>query len=329
MKVKNKMTQMKREQLVSQMFQDNLFPTGILICGSEGCGHFKLGVKLIKCLFKKDILTKNLLPHPDIHFMYPLPKGKNKRYDIFINFLVNNPYANLLNWKQEIQNENIDFTISLDQVEDMFKFIHIKSYELSHKIVIIWMSEYLNISATNKLVQMLYSPITKVLFLLISETDHLLINQFQSIVYRINLNTIYKYYHISQYDLFDQSLKKNWIGWMRLLFGFKNNIYLLLKLCDKMNLWSREKQKSFLLFSLELFRIAHRYNYDNNYIHPFWYDKTFNWKQFCQYITTPKVSVINNLINDVIKVIDKGGMFLFSILDLSFNLHQVLLMGLK
>ncbi|MGX6961037.1 MAG: hypothetical protein ACEOLT_00335, partial [Candidatus Karelsulcia muelleri] len=318
------MTHLKRDQLLYKIFKSNRFPNGILIYGSEGCGQFKLVVKLIKCFFKKDILKKNLLPHPDIHFMYPLPKGKNKIDDIFIKFLIKKPYANLLDWKKEINSENIDLQISLDQVEYLLKLINIKSYELSHKIVIIWMSESLNLYATKKLVKILDSPITNVLFVFLSENENFFINNLHSIVYRINLNTLDKSYqmHTSDLldpsDLFDKSLKNNFIFWMRLLFGLKNKIDLLLKLCYKINLWSRDKKKRFLLFSLEIFRIAHRYNYDKNYMNPFWYDKMFNWKTFCKYITTRKVSVINKLINDVIKVVDNLVMFLFSLFDLSF-----------
>ncbi|AXN02613.1 hypothetical protein ONB76_00360 [Candidatus Karelsulcia muelleri] len=357
------MTHLKIEKLLYKSFKYNILPTGILIFGSEGCGHFKLGVKLIKFFFKKDILKQNFLPHPDILFMYPLPKEKNKIDEIFIKFLVKKPYASLFNWKKEINSENIDLKISLFQVEYILKIINIKPYELSHKIVIIWMSEYLNISANKKLLKILYSPIKNVIFVFISENENFFINNFKSLVYRINLNTIYnynikpieiqlkknlirklivinilkicdtnksykyyyyKYYNIEHYDLFDKSLKKNFIVWMRLLFGLKNKIDLLFKWCSNINLWSRDKKKMFLLFSLEIFRIAHRYNYDKNYMNPFWYAKNFNWKNFCKYINTKKVSFINKLITEVIEGIENFLIFWFSILDLSFNLNKIL-----
>lgn len=361
------MTHLKIEKLLYKIFKSNILPTGILIFGSEGCGHLKLVVKLIKWFFKKDILKKNFLPHPDILFLYPLPKEKNQIDEIFIKFLVKKPYASLFNWKKEINSENIDLKISLFQVEYILKIINIKPYEFSHKIVIIWMSEYLNISAKNKLGKILYSPIKNVIFFFISENETFFINNFQSIVYRINLNTIYNYnikpleiqlqkklilklivrkilkicstnksykYYYSKYyniensdfpsELFDKSFQENFIVWMRLLFGLKNKIDLLFKWCSNINLWSREKKKRFLLFSLEIFRIAHRYNYDKNYLNPFWFAKNFNWKNFCKYINTKKVSVINKLITEVIEGIENFLIFLFSILDLSFNLNKIL-----
>ncbi|MGX7590389.1 hypothetical protein ACT2CL_00085 [Candidatus Karelsulcia muelleri] len=364
------MTHLKIENFFYKIFKYNILPTGILIFGSEGCGHFKLVVQLIKLFFKKDILTNKVLPHPDIFFMYPLPKVKNQIYDIiddiFIKFLVKKPYANFLNWKKEINSENIDCKISLYQVEYILKILNLKSYELSHKIVIIWMSEYLNISATKKLVNILDSPIKNVIFVFISENENLFRTNFQAIVYRINLNTMnlntisksniaqienkieqhiirkmlklklgkaslqyYKYYYSKYYnidnsDFFDKSFKNNFIVWMRLLFGLKNKIDLLFKWCSNINLWSRDKKKRFLLFALEIFRIAHRYNYDKNYINPFWYDKKFNWKNFCKYINTKKVSVINKLINDVIRGTENFFIFLFSILYLSFNIKKIL-----
>ncbi|UOQ27710.1 DNA polymerase III subunit delta [Candidatus Karelsulcia muelleri] len=337
----------------------NRLPTGILLLGPEGCGNFKLGIKFIKKLLKIDILT-----HPDIYFLFPLPNlpKSSKLTDYFYNkwhnFLVNQPYGSFLDWKKKIHYENKDCKISLEQLEEALKMINLKSYELSHKVVIFWMLEHLNINAANKLLNVLDSPPKQVFFLFIGENENLilptlksrlLIIKFQLIynksiekylilkfnlskkraqnivsVSEGNLNTIFKILKNKKNTLNINFLNINFIFWMRMLFNLKNKIDSLLIWSSQINSWNRDKKKSFLLFSLEIFRIAHRYKYDKNYRNPFFNYKNFNWKQFCIYINTKKVSIINYLISDVIKGIDRYYFFLFNFLYLSFNINKIL-----
>ncbi|MGX7590955.1 ATP-binding protein [Candidatus Karelsulcia muelleri] len=334
----------------------NRLPTGILLLGPEGCGNFKLGIKFIKKLLKIDNLA-----HPDIHFLFPLPNPSSKLTDYFYNkwhkFLVNQPYGSFLDWKQKIHSENKDCKISLEQVEDALKMINLKSYELSYKVVIFWMLEHLNINAGNKLLNVLDSPPNRVLFLFIGENEKFILPTLKSrlhiIKFKLISNKIIEKYLIRKFNLSKKQaqyivsisdgnlntvfkilknetknetnpLNINFIFWMRMLFNLKNKIDSLLIWCSQINDWNRDKKKSFLLFSLEIFRIAHRYKYDKNYINPFFNYKNFNWKQFCRYINTKKVSLINHLISDVIKGIDRYYFFLFHFLDLSFNLNKIL-----
>ncbi|MGX7591392.1 ATP-binding protein [Candidatus Karelsulcia muelleri] len=330
----------------------NRLPTGILLLGPEGCGNFKLGIKFLKKLLKIDILA-----HPDIHFLFPLPnlpkQKSNYFYNKWHNFLVNQPYGSLLDWKKKIHYENKDCKISLEQVEAALKMINLKSYELSHKVVIFWMLEHLNINAGNKLLNVLDSPPKRVFFLFIGENEKLILPTLKSRLLIIKLklisNKLIEKYLIRKFHLYKKqaqnivsisagnlntifkllnnkknNLNINFIFWMRMLFNLKHKIDSLLSWGSQINSWNRDKKKSFLLFSLEIFRIAHRYKYDKNYINPFFDYKNFNWKQFCRYINTKKVRIINHLISDVIKGIDRYYFFLFNFLDLSFNINKIL-----
>ncbi|WP_204097739.1 DNA polymerase III subunit delta' [Candidatus Karelsulcia muelleri] len=330
----------------------NILPTGILLLGPEGCGKFKLGIKFLKKLLKIDMLA-----HPDIQFLFPLPnlpkQKSNYFYNKWHNFLVNQPYGSLLDWKKKIHYENKDCKISLEQVEAALKMINLKSYELSHKVVIFWMLEHLTIQAGNKLLNVLDSPPKRVFFLFIGENENLILPTLKSRLLIIKLklisNKIIEKYLIRKFHLYkkqaqtivaisagnlntifkilknkNNNLNLNFIFWMRMLFNLKHKIDSFLRWGSQINSWNRDKKKSFLLFSLEIFRIAHRYKYDKNYINPFFYYKNFNWKQFCRYINTKKVRIINHLISDVIKGIDRYYLFLFNFLDLSFNMKKIL-----
>ncbi|MGX7591814.1 ATP-binding protein [Candidatus Karelsulcia muelleri] len=346
----------EHEQIKGELYnlcKLNRLPTGILLLGPEGCGSFKLGIKFIKKLLKIDMLA-----HPDIHFLFPLPKTSSKLtvyyYNKWHKFLVNQPYGSLLDWKQTIHSENKDCKISLEQVEEALKMINFKSYELSYKVVIFWMLEHLNINAGNKLLNVLDSPPKQVLFLFIGENETLILPTLKSrlllIKFKLISNQMIEKYLILKFHLSKKQaqyivsisdgnlntvlkilnqketnpLNIHFISWMRMLFNLKNKIDSLLIWCSQINDWNRDKKKSFLLFSLEIFRMAHRYKYDKNYINPFDHYKNFNWKQFCRYINTKKVSLINHLISDVIKGIDRYYFFFFHFLYLSFNLNQIL-----
>ncbi|WP_204098336.1 DNA polymerase III subunit delta' [Candidatus Karelsulcia muelleri] len=330
----------------------NRLPTGILLLGPEGCGKLKLGIKFLKKLLKIEMLA-----HPDIQFLFPLPnlpkQKSNYFYNKWHNFLVNQPYGSLLDWKKKIHYENKDCKISLEQVEAALKMINLKSYELSHKVVIFWMLEHLTIQAGNKLLNVLDSPPKRVFFLFIGENENLILPTLKSRLLIIKLklisNKIIEKYLIRKFHLYknqaqtlvaisagnlntifkilknkNNNLNLNFIFWMRMLFNLNHKIDAFLRWGSQINSWNRDKKKSFLLFSLEIFRIAHRYKYDKNYINPFFYYKNFNWKQFCRYINTKKVRIINHLISDVIKGIDRYYFFLFNFLDLSFNMKKIL-----
>ncbi|MGX7586266.1 ATP-binding protein [Candidatus Karelsulcia muelleri] len=330
----------------------NRLPTGILLLGPEGCGKLKLGIQFIKKLLKIEMLA-----HPDIQFLFPLPnlpkQKSNYFYNKWHNFLVNQPYGSLLDWKKKIHYENKDCKISLEQVEAALKMINLKSYELSHKVVIFWMLEHLTIQAGNKLLNVLDSPPKRVFFLFIGENENLILPTLKSRLLIIKLklisNKMIEKYLIRKFNLYkkqaqtivaisacnlntifkilknkNNNLNLNFIFWMRMLFNLNHKIDSFLRWGSQINSWNRDKKKSFLLFSLEIFRIAHRYKYDKNYINPFFYYKNFNWKKFCIYINTKKVRIINNLISDVIKGIDRYYLFLFHFLDLSFNMKKIL-----
>jgi len=103
------------------------------------------------------------LVHPDLHFAFPVAiNEKVKKHpvsNLFLEewrkFIKNTPYGSLFNWYQKLGIENKQGQIGVDEAEDIVKKLVLKSYEGGYKVMIIWMAEKMNISASNKLLKLI------------------------------------------------------------------------------------------------------------------------------------------------------------------------------
>ena len=83
-------------------------------------------------------------------------KGKNKSLDFITEwraFLQQNIYGSLFDWYQHLGVQNKQGEIRVEDAEEIVKSLALKSYEGGYKVVIIWMAEKINISASNKLLK--------------------------------------------------------------------------------------------------------------------------------------------------------------------------------
>lgn len=118
------------------------------------------------------------LVHPDLHFVFPVATNKDvKSQPISKLFLTEwrnalsetNFYMNLNEWYEFLGIENKQGSINVHEANNIIKTIHLKPYESSHKVVIIWMSEKIHHAAAPKLLKSLEEPPQNTIFILISE----------------------------------------------------------------------------------------------------------------------------------------------------------------
>ena len=86
-------------------------------------------------------------------------------------FVEETPYGSLFNWYQSLGIENKQGRIGVDEAEEIVKKLILKPYEGGYKVMIIWMAEKMNASASNKLLKLIEEPPDKTLFLLIAEDE--------------------------------------------------------------------------------------------------------------------------------------------------------------
>jgi len=307
------------------------------------------------------------LAHPDLHFAFPVAANdKVKKHpvsNLFLEewrkFIINTPYGSLFNWYQKLGIENKQGQIGVDEAEDIVKKLVLKSYEGGYKVMIIWMAEKMNISASNKLLKLIEEPPEKTLFLLIAENEEQIIKTIlsrcqvlhikalsKSIIkeelikkYQLTENDAEKIAHQSNGDWNKaiRSLNQNdnedvferwFITWVRSAFRAKGNasvIQDLITWSDEIAKTGRESQKRFLHYCSNFFRQAMLTNYKANNLVFFEAQATdFDIRKFAPFVHGGNIEDIHNAIEDAIYHIERNGNAKIILLDLSMQLTRYL-----
>jgi DNA polymerase-3 subunit delta' len=159
-----------------------------LFTGTEGCGSMALALayaKYISCENRTDsdscgtcksCIKYEKLIHPDLHFVFPVIKGKKATDPVSDNYLEEwrefvkkSPFFTLNNWMDSIEVGNAQGMIFASEASEIIKKLSLKTFESDFKIMIIWLPEKMHQATANKLLKMIEEPPEKTLFLLVSE----------------------------------------------------------------------------------------------------------------------------------------------------------------
>ncbi|MEC5395295.1 DNA polymerase III subunit [Bergeyella sp. RCAD1439] len=264
------------------------------------------------------------LNHLDLHFSFPVFSEKkdstSKRlYVDFREMMLARPYASYNDWTGFLESENKQFMISADEVEQINQRFSLKSFEGGSKILILWCANKMNDSAANKLLKFLEEPPKDTVILMTAESDQGFLQTILSRVqmtrvprleddaiaeyvrrkYGLEESRIQSIAYQAQGDLnmaiklvedanFSQEFETLFIQWVREAFQVKKKPEMLRNIiawAQNIAGWNREKQKNFLDYCAEMFRLALLQNYGNEDLV---YRKieagTFNWERFSEYI---------------------------------------------
>lgn len=273
-----------------------------LFTGNEGCGSMALALayaRYISCENRtendscgtcKSCVKYEKLIHPDLHFVFPVVKGKKANdpvSDTYIEewreFVKNSPYFNLNNWMDSIEVGNAQGMIFASEAAEIIKKLSLKTFESDFKIMIIWLPEKMHQAAANKLLKMIEEPPEKTLFLLVSEEPDKVIPTILSrcqvvkipsfrsrdieryLVSRFNLNaekagdiarvsngSITRAIELCENE--DSSLAnlERFKSLMR--FAWKRDIISIIAWADDISATGREAQKNFISFSMRILR---------------------------------------------------------------------------
>jgi DNA polymerase-3 subunit delta' len=253
--------------------------------------------------------------------------------------------------------ENKQGKIGTDDVEDLVKKMSLKSYEGGWKVAVIWMAEKLNQIATNKLLKLIEEPPKNTLFIFICEREGALLDTLVSRcqiskLQPISNNEIEAYLIKKGVEsskakntainsdgnlrraiksIYDNEKEKNFeewfLKWLRTAFKVRHNKEEVLELVN----WSktisktgREVQKSFLTFSLGVFRNALLKNYDLNSLVTFQPKTDINFESFSQYVNGDNIEEIFNELEGAITSIQANGNPNIVFMDLSLKLTRLI-----
>lgn len=353
-------------------------PHAQLFVGPEGCGTLPMAIAYAQYILCGNIegenqggdqacnLKCNGLTHPDLHFAFPVANSdkikshavSNHYLEEWRQFVKEQPYGNLFDWYRLIGIEKKQGQIGVDEAMDIVKKLALKSYEGGHKIMIIWMAEKMNISASNKLLKLIEEPPEKTILILIAEDEEQIIQTIKSrcqlvhfpplaedaiaealiikgllrdealrLAHEANGN-FNKAMDLMNKDSEELIFERWFVQWMRSAFKAKGNkaaVHELILWSEEVAKTGRETQKNFLKYGLAVMRQAMLINYKANELA---YMKIhlddFQLEKFAPFVHENNIENIVDEIEDAIYHVERNGNSKLIFTDLSIRLTRLL-----
>ena len=347
-------------------------PHAQLFIGPEGSGVLAMAIAYAQYVICNGIdnqtcnLKFNSYSHPDLHFAFPNAttddvKTKPKSGD-FINewreFILENPYGGLFDWYKFLGAEKKQGEIRVDDAQEVLKKLSLKSYEGGYKVLIIWMAEKMNISASNKLLKLIEEPTDKTLLILVAEEEESIIQTIRSRCQVLHFNALpenvvvenlmakencdevtaikiahqaqgnwNKALHLLHQDSDDLPFEEWFITWIRTAYKAKGNAAAI----NDLIIWSetiaaltRDTQKRFLQYCIHFFRQALLQNYETKNL--VYYEpnvENFTLDKFAPFVSGNNINDIFTSLSDAIYHIDRNGNSKIILTDLSIKLTRL------
>jgi DNA polymerase III subunit delta' len=273
-----------------------------LFAGPEGCGSMALALayaRFISCENRtehdscgtcKSCVKYEKMIHPDLHFVFPVIKGKKATDPVSDNYLEEwrefvkkSPYFTINNWLDSIEVGNAQGMIFASEASEIIKKLSLKTFESDFKIMIIWLPEKMHQATANKLLKMIEEPPEKTLFLLVSDEPEKVIPTILSrcqlvkipsfrshdiekyLTQRLNIaedkaadiSRVSKGNMIRAIELCENenASLENLDRFKRLMrFAWKRDIISIINWSEEIATTGREAQKNFISFSLRILR---------------------------------------------------------------------------
>ncbi|MCQ2974081.1 MAG: DNA polymerase III subunit delta [Bacteroidales bacterium] len=187
--------------------KDNRISHAQLFLGQEGSGKLALAIayaQYINCENRSDTDSCGVCPqcvkyqkliHPDLHFVYPVVNGKGSNKPVSDDFLTDwrkfvlqRNYHRLDDWYDYIGSDNSQGAIFAQESQEIIRKLTLKTFEAEYKVMIIWMAEKMNETASNKLLKMIEEPPAKTLFILVAENEEMILTTIRSRVQLIKIS---------------------------------------------------------------------------------------------------------------------------------------------
>jgi DNA polymerase-3 subunit delta' len=137
------------------------------------------------------------LIHPDLHFVFPVIKKKSNTEpvsDLFISqwreMVLRSPWFSLTTWTEAMEVANEQALIPVAESAEIIRKLSLKSFESDFKIMIIWLPEKMNAETANKILKIIEEPPARTLFILVSEEDEKLLPTITSRCQHIRIPSI-------------------------------------------------------------------------------------------------------------------------------------------
>jgi DNA polymerase-3 subunit delta' len=248
------------------------------------------------------IKVKQLI-HPDLHFSYPAIKKDSNHSKVLSTdyivewreFIEQHPYENVTGWldflkenpKSRIESPaNKQGNITVNECDDIGRKLSLKSFEGVHKILIMWMPEFLA-AAGNKLLKLIEEPPANTIFILVASDESAIL---PTIISRTQLIKIPLYSDVEiEKVLIEKEISQekavqiaaiaegNYLEALKMLHNteedweegirswlnviWQRNVNAQIKWIEEISKLGREKQKQFLKYFIHLLQQALKVRY--------------------------------------------------------------------
>lgn len=353
------------KELLCRLLKQDRLPHALLLLGPAGCGKLALAMgfaQYILCENKTETdacgqcnaclkASKNI--HPDIHFSFPTV-GTNVKSDSFLaqwrTALSDNPYLEINDWLQLIGAENKQGNINKEECLNIIRKLSLKIFEGSHKILVMWLPEYLG-KEGNRLLKLIEEPPAQTIFILVAENQELILNTILSRCQVVKIRPlqdeeiaealISKHLgdeesaqaiaHLADGNLNEAltlaSQKENdnaalFLEWMRKCY-IGNGVELV-KWVDRFSKLGRENQKHFLRYALHFMReymVLKMSDHANIRLRA---EELKTAQNLTSVIAFDQIELIVKLINDCSYYIERNANPKVLFLDTSIQLNKIL-----
>ncbi len=278
------------------------------------------------------------LNHVDLHLSFPYYKTKDQHLskyflEDFRKMILQNPYSNAEDWGNILESENKQLTIYADEIDDLNAKFSLKSFEGGSKILIMWQTERMNIAAANKFLKFLEEPPKNTLILLLAEDSNEILPTILSRTQVVEVPRISDAAidaALSELGISEPMKREeivfqaqgDWgqaqklaaaadaenefetffVQWVREAFQVKKKPEFLKNIvvwARTISAWNRDKQKAFLEYCIEMFRLAMLQNYGTaSLVYKNIDAGGFNWASFSKFIHGANISSILEEISD-------------------------------
>lgn len=246
-------------------------PHALMISGREGSGTLSLALAAAQYILCEHhtadgepcgqcphCLQVQRLQHPDLHFVFPVVNRKGQSGDNsaisddylpeWREMLSTRPDITYTDWVKYISSEGKAAQIYKNEAEQIIRKLSIKPFESDSRVMIIWLPEKINETASNKLLKIIEEPYPKTYFLLACNEPDRVLGTIQSRCQRLNLQNLdprWMQPHIEADDR-DYYLQK-FMAMMRLSYARK--IFDMRDWSNEMAELGRQRQQDFLQYA--------------------------------------------------------------------------------
>lgn len=304
----------------------------------------------------------NKLIHPDLHFVFPVIKKKSGTEPVSDTYIpqwremvLRSPWFSLTTWTEAMEVANEQALIPVAEAAEIVRKLSLKSFESDFKIMIIWLPEKMNAETANKLLKMIEEPPARTLFILVSEEDEKLLPTITSRCQHIRIPAI------ASEDLSAHLVKASGMDPVRareiaaiangnmvramelareddnttvhlsrfttlMRTAWTRDIHALVNWSEETAALGRERQKSFLSYSLRMVRENFILNFDgraNGLVYLTRAEDEFSGK-FHPFINEKNISALNREFNLAYAHVESNGNTKMIFLDLALKTMRLI-----